>query len=42
MDKNLILKFKTTRKDKTSRIGYMSFCDNTVFGKDYIIYDNEW
>lgn len=38
--KYLLLKSKTIRKNKTLRIGYMSFCHNTVFGKNNIIYDN--
>ena len=35
-----LYKFKTIRKNQTLRIGYMSFCHNTVFGKNNIIYDN--
>lgn len=38
--KYLIFKFNTTRKNRTLRIGYMSFCYNTIFGKNNIIYDN--
>ena len=35
-----MLKRKTKKDNRTLRIGYMSFCHNTVFGKNNIIYDN--
>ena len=38
--KYLLLKRKTKKDNRTLRIGYMSFCHNTVFGKNNIIYDN--
>ena len=38
--KYLYLKRKTLKQNKTLRIGYMSFCYNTLFGKNNIIYDN--
>lgn len=38
--KYILLKHKTKRKNKTIRIGYMSFCYNSSFGKNNIIYDN--
>lgn len=38
--KYLILKRRTIKKHKTLRIGYMSFCYNSNFGKNNIIYDS--
>ncbi len=38
--KYLYLKRKALKQNKTLRIGYMSFCYNTLFGKNNIIYDN--
>lgn len=38
--KYIILKYKTKIQNRTIRIGYMSFCYNSIFGKNNIIYDN--
>lgn len=38
--KYIVLKYKTKIKNKTLRLGYMSYCYNTNFGLNNIVYDH--
>lgn len=38
--KYIVLKYKTKNKNKTLRLGYMSYCYNTNFGLNNIVYDH--